>query len=147
MPAALTEPERAAWMRRHGRVLDPHLVVCQLRDGALILVLGRLLDRYVLVLRPTLCLRLQLLTPGGHRYLSLLVVWPGQVNGIRCGAPSNAWMVCGDGAQGALARFELVDRAPLGCLDDQHALQRARLQAELARPAYDGAGGIAIRHT
>lgn len=77
----------------------------------------------------------------------LLVVWPGQVNEIRCGAPSNAWMVCGDGAQGALALFELADRAPLGCLDDQHALQRARLQAELARPAYDGAGGIAIRHT
>jgi len=54
MLAALTEPERAAWMWRHCRVLDPHLVVCQLRDGAQILVLGRLLDRYVLVLRPSL---------------------------------------------------------------------------------------------
>jgi hypothetical protein len=54
-------------MWRHGRLLDPHLLVCQVRDGALILVLGRLLDRYVLVLRPTLCLRLQMLTPGGHR--------------------------------------------------------------------------------
>ncbi|NMY92701.1 hypothetical protein [Pseudomonas oryzihabitans] len=45
MLAALTEPERAAWMWRHGLVLDPHLVVCQVRDGAQILVLGRLLDR------------------------------------------------------------------------------------------------------
>ncbi len=68
MLAALTEPERAAWMWRHGLVLDPHLVVCQVRDGAQILVLGRLLDRHSLVLRPTLSLRLQLLTHGGHRY-------------------------------------------------------------------------------
>lgn len=68
MLAALTEPARAAWMWRHDLVLDPHLLVCQVHDGALILVLGRLLDRYVLVLSTTLCLRLQLLTPGGHRY-------------------------------------------------------------------------------
>ncbi len=68
MLAALTEPERAAWMWRHGLVLDPHLVVCQVHDGAQVLVLGRLLDRHSLVLRPTLSLRLQLLTPGGHLY-------------------------------------------------------------------------------
>lgn len=35
--------------------------------------------------------------------LWLLVVWPGQVSEIRCGAPSKSWVVCGDGAQGALA--------------------------------------------
>lgn len=60
MLAALTEPERAARMGRYDLVLDPHLVVCQVRDGAQILMLGRLLDRYVLVLRPTLCIRPQL---------------------------------------------------------------------------------------
>lgn len=58
-------------MWHHGLVLDPHLLVCQVRDGALILVLGRLLDRHSLVLRPTLSLRLQLLTSGGHRYPSV----------------------------------------------------------------------------
>ena len=68
MLAALTEPERAAWMWRHGLVLDPHLVVCQVRDGAQVPVLGRLLDRHSLVQRPTFSLRLQLLTHGGHRY-------------------------------------------------------------------------------
>ena len=55
-------------MWRHGLVLDPHLVVCQVRYGGQILVLERLLDRHSLVLRPTLSLRLQLLTHGGYRY-------------------------------------------------------------------------------
>lgn len=50
--AALTELERTAWMWRHGLVLDPHQVVCQVRDGAQVLVLGRLLDGHPLVQRP-----------------------------------------------------------------------------------------------
>jgi len=53
LPAALTEPERTAWIWRYDNVLGMHLVVRQVRDRAQILVLGRMLDRYSLVLRPT----------------------------------------------------------------------------------------------
>lgn len=49
-------------------MLNPHMVVCQVRDGVQLLVLGRLLDRYSLVLRLTLSLRLQLLANGGYQY-------------------------------------------------------------------------------
>lgn len=90
-------------MWRHDLVLDPHLLICQVRDGALILVLGRLLDRYVLCCALLSASACSCSRPVATGTLSLRVVWPGQVNEIRCGAPSNAWMVCGDGAQGALA--------------------------------------------
>lgn len=103
MLAALTRPERAAWMWRHGRVLDPYLVVCQLRDGAQILRSG------VCLIGMSWCCALVSASacscsrPVATGTLSLRVVWPGQVNEIPCGAPSNASMLCGDVAQGALA--------------------------------------------
>ena len=46
LPAALTEPERAARVRGDDLVLDQYLVFRQVRDRAPILVLGRLLERY-----------------------------------------------------------------------------------------------------
>ena len=104
MLAALTEPERAVWMWRHGLMLDPHLVVCQVRDGAHILVLGHLLDRHYLVPRPTFSLRLQVLTLGGHRYplVACGVARPGERDPLW--RSIKAWMVCRDGAQGVKAK-------------------------------------------
>ncbi len=144
---ALTEPERAAWMWRHGLVLDPHLVVCQVRDGAQILVLERLLDRHSLVLRPTLSLRLQLLTLGGHLY-------PLVAGGVASSGERDPPRCAVEGVDGVLRRRpgrSRVIRARLSCAvwlpDGQHALQRLRLQAEVAQLAHDGVGGIAIRYT
>ena len=134
-------------MWRHGLVLDPHLVVCQVRDGGQILVLEGLLDRHSLVLLPTLSLRLQLLTLVGHLYplVAGCVASPGERDPPRC---------AGEGVDGVLRRRPgrpRVIRARRSCAvwlpDGQHALQRPRLEAEVARLAHDGVGGIAIRHT
>jgi len=139
----------AAWVRGDDLVLDQYLVVRQVRDRAQALVLGRLLDRYALLLRPTLGLRQQLLAHGGHRYplIADRVASPGEQDPpLRTveGVDGALQLLGGDaGAQGDLKRLDLVGDCLVGRVDGQHLQQRAHLPTEVAWHAHDYAGGAA----